>query len=436
MNKKYLNENPSFLSSNIINEIEPRLIRFYNINGKLIFENKYSLEKKISEVIDDFINKNPENILVKTLKFGKNFNKINLSYYIKINDTLEKIENKNQPLSSFIYNVQDTLLLLISRSTAITNDKPLKIYVKYEHIYKYLAENMEEYISDFTHLIGKPMLNHLRYYLYNKYTKNLKLIKYNKEDIIKYELKSFSTIDAYCNAKNFLYIYENISNNENINSRFIRVNLLDNHIFLISSEFPKRILHSMIYIPERYIFIIGGKEGKEALVYEIKENNNKYDKYPYLLPYYLLEPSLIYINNKYLYAFENSKLDFQILRIDLISISPFEDIKLKNKKYLPINQKFFGVVRNKNSILFLGGQMINLNNELINNCFEFHYDCNKLYISKRVFKPFDFFEKTFIPIGNEIYMQLSETQKLNKYEPKIILFDGSKQDVEQSEEDT
>ena len=211
---------------------------------------------------------------------------------------------------------------------------------------------------------------------------------------------------------------------------------MNNSINLISSKFPKRILHSMIYIPECYIFIIGGKGTKEVLIYKIKENNKLYKKYPYLLPYELLEPSLLYINNKYLYIFENSTFFFKILRFNLNYISPFEIIKLQNKKDIPMNQKFFGVVRNKNSILFLGGQMINLNNEYKKNCFEFHYDTNKLVISKREFKSYDIIEKTFIPLGGDIYIQLIEYKKDSKYEPTILLFDGRSQEVEKSEKDT
>ena len=443
MNKKYLDGNDIFFSSNnILDENEKALISFYNINDLLIYENRYSLEKIISEVIEDFIEKNPENVLQKIFKIGKCFNTINLSFYIKKNDVLEKIENKERTISSIIYDIQDTILLLglryqISSSTAITNNKNLKIYIKYEHKYKDLSANMEEYISNHMHLIGKPMLNNLKYYLYNKYTKNLKLIKYNKEDINKYELNSFSSIDSYCNAKNYLFIYESMSKYDTTDSnKFISINLMDNKINLISSKFPKRILHSMIYIPKCYIFIIGGENAKDVLIYEIKEENINYEKYPYLLPYNLIEPSLIYINNKYLYAFENSKLYFHILRINLISISPFEDIQLQNKKYLSINQKFFGVVRNKNSILFLGGQMINSNNENINNCFEFHYETNKLVKSKREFKSFDFNEKTFIPLEDDIYIQLYEYKKEKKYEPKIIIFDGRAQELQNSDKDT
>jgi hypothetical protein len=58
------------------------------------------------------------------------------------------------------------------------------------------------------------------------------------------------------------------------------------------------------------------------------------------------------------------------------------------------------------------------------------YNKNKLSISKRGFKSFDFMEKTFIPVNSDLYLQLVEFKKENKYEPKIIYFEAS-QNLEQ-----
>jgi hypothetical protein len=245
------------------------------------------------------------------------------------------------------------------------------------------------------------------------------------EDINSSGINCLSTIDSYCNVKNSLYIYQTNSKNAYFDNLF-KIDLFNNKINLISSKFPKRILHSMIYIPKYYIFIIGGKSAKEVIKYNIKLDNENYKKYPYSLPYALIEPSLIFINNKYLYAFENSTFEFHILRADLNYISPFEDIKLANSKNTHMNQKFFGVVKNNNSILFLGGQMINSNNEFINNCYEYDYNNDKLIISKREFRSFYFIEKTFIPVKDELYMQIAEYKNLNKYEPKVIMFEVKK----------
>ena len=58
-------------------------------------------------------------------------------------------------------------------------------------------------------------------------------------------------------------------------------------------------------------------------------------------------------NNKVLYAFENSKEKFNVVKYNIAEISSFEDIKIKNE--IQIIQKFFEVVakKNKNKIVFL-----------------------------------------------------------------------------------
>ena len=105
---------------------------------------------------------------------------------------------------------------------------------------------------------------------------------------------------------------------------------------------------------------------------------------------------------------------------------PFEEIQLKNS-YLQINQKFFGVVKNKNSILFLGGQMIKDNNggddeNPNNNCFEYNYLTESLVHSRRPFIPIDFYEKTLIPLDGDEYIQIAEICQNNEYVPSIFVF--------------
>ena len=432
MEKKYFQENDTTFQE----KQTKILVSFYNLDQILIYENQCSFDKDIFEIIKELYEKVSEEKLKSLLKVDKALNKKNLFFYVKTKDSYEKIDNKRREISSYIYNIHDTITLLLHKSsTAVTNNFNLKIYISIKN--ENIADKIEEYININTHLIGKPIVNKLKYYLYNKYTKELRKVKYSKEDITNLKLNNYSSLDTYCNAKNYLYIYESNSKCnyfESIDSnRFLSINLVTNKVNLISSNFPKRILHSMIYIPECYIFIIGGKDTRHVLVYKIKKDNINYEKYPFLLPKELLEPSLIYINNKYLYIFENSTLDFNILRINLNFISPFENIQLENRNPIPMNQKFFGVVKNKNSILFLGGQMLNSAFNPLNNCFEFHFNSNKLVVSKRNFQPLNFIEKTLIPIENNIYIQLTEFKKENKYEPKIIIFDGNSQEVQNSD---
>ena len=194
----------------------------------------------------------------------------------------------------------------------------------------------------------------------------------------------------------------------------------------------------MIFIPSCYIFIIGGKNTKEVITYNIEDQNISYDIYPHLLPKELLEPSLISINNKYIYILENSTITLNIFKLNIPNISSFEQIEIKNKIKIIVDQKFFGVVKNKNSILFLGGQKLNMNmnnNNILEKkyCFEFHYDTDKIVLSKRDFTPSDFIEKTFIPLGEDLYVQFAEYKKDNKNELKMVQFDGKEQEMEKSD---
>ena len=139
----------------------------------------------------------------------------------------------------------------------------------------------------------------------------------------------------------------------------------------------------------------------------------------------MYEPSLILIDDKYLYAFENSSFSFHILRTNFICQSPFEEINFITQNNLIIKQKFFGVIKQNNSILFLGGQIINEKQLLSTNSFEFNYITEVIKKDKRKFVPLDFSEKTFIPLGDEEYIQISENLHKNDYIPFIIIFQGN-----------
>jgi len=400
---------------------------FYSFDDKIIFENQYPLNNSIEDVLKDF-----------RLKNNDQENSIYI-FYVKNNESQINLIDEKKLISDYITHLHDTLLLMeqgmINNSyntTTICSNKYLKIYVKEKQLFN-VPSNIEQYIVINTQLIGKPAINELKYYVYNKNEKNLKIVELSMEQFNLIQINFFSRKTVYCNAKNYLFIYEgnnNELNNNNVNyvnnySKFFSINLKNNEITLISPNFPQRFLHSMIFIPKEYIFIIGGKNTKEVLYYIIKEDNNNFEMYPHLLPFELLEPSLITIDNKFLYAFENSTFNLNIIKTNFISQSSFEIIKLKNSNLIIINQKFFGVVKHKNSILFLGGQMIEQDNYLSKTCFEFNYTSEKLKQGQRKFVALDFFEKTFIPLGDDEYIQISEFLNKSDYIPIISIFQGN-----------
>ena len=413
------------------NDKEMAKVCFYSMNDKTLFENHYPINSCISDITKDFIKKQ------------KSQENAKYTFYIKNNDSQMNLIDETKNLSYYITNLQDTLLLMeqgmLNNSyitTTISSNKFLKIYVKKIQYFN-IPENIEQYIIDKTELIGKPAVNQLKYYVYNKKDKNLQLVELSIDQIDLLDINFFSRKTVYCNAENNLFIYEgnndlNHHNNNNNYCKFFSINLKNNEIQLISSQFPQRILHSMIFLPEKYIFILGGKNAKEVLYYTIKEDNNMYEIYPNLLPFDLLEPSLIIIDNKFLYAFENSVFCLHILKTNFISQSSFEEIKLKNNNFFTINQKFFGVVKQKNTILFLGGQMINQDNYSSKTTFEFNYISEIIKQGHRKFVTLDLFEKNFIPLGDDEYIQISEFLNDNDYMPIISIFQGNLKKSEQT----
>ena len=427
------------LSLNFINDKDLAKLYFYTIDEILIYVKYYNINNNIGDALKDLIKRDKENNFL-------------YSFYIKNNENQLSIIIAQRPISFYITNPQDTIFLNMDHNTGSENNsgittseslnKNLKIYVqKFNNLN--IPENIEEHIIANTDLIGKPAINKLKYYVYDKNTKILKLNNLSKEQINiingnknnqkkqKNTLKYFSRKTTYCNAENILFIYEgnnfdeynNDWQNDCYNSNFFSINLKNNEIKLISNEFPKRFLHSMIFIPDKYIFILGGKNALEMLVYFIQKESQDYYIYPHFLPFQLFEPSLITIDNKYLYAFENSGLFFHILRTNFLTISPFEEIQLKND-LSPINQKFFGVVRQKDYILFLGGQMINSENFLSKYEFEFDIYLETLKKRKKNFELLDFCEKTLIPLGNKEYIQIVEELRCNDYIPIITILPG------------
>lgn len=417
--------NASFNFNN--NDKEIAKVCFYSMNENQLFESHYPINSYINDITKDFIKKQ---------KFQENSE---YTFYIKNNDSQMILIDQTKNISYYITNLQDTLFLMEQGmmnnsyiTTTISSNKFLKIFVKKKQKFN-IPENIEQYIIDNTELIGKPAVNQLKYYVYNKKDKNLQLVELSADQIDLLQINFFSRKTVYCNAEDNLFIYEGNNELHNKYSTFYSINLKNNEIKLISSNFPQRFLHSMIFIPEKYIFILGGKNSKEVIYYTIKKDNNIYEIYPNLLPFDLLEPSLIIIDNKFLYAFENSVFCLHIIKTNILFQSSFEEIKLKNNNNIMImNQKFFGVVKQKNSIIFLGGQMINQENYSSKTTFEFNYITEILKQGHRKFVTLDLFEKTFIPIGDDEYIQISEFLNNNDYMPIISIFQGNLKKSEQT----
>ena len=266
---------------------------------------------------DIYNNNSPEKINNNKIKLkrGKNQAIISVTYN---NDNTELLLFKNQKLSDLInelklssdydYDFYDYNNILINDKINEEIEKIFNIKKTIEITIKQysvpIPKNCKEYISNKTFVIGTLIFNNklsLGIFIYNK----------NSNQIISYEypfnnyneLKFINQFTAFCNGNNFLYISGGETENGG-DKNFIKINLEEikqnelKYNNLISLNL-KRYWHSMIYIPENYIYIIGGPDVKETEIYDIEKNEIKIDE---KLNYERCEPSLILVNNQYLYC--------------------------------------------------------------------------------------------------------------------------------------
>ena len=167
-----------------------------------------------------------------------------------------------------------------------------------------LSKDIREYFSNNTLLISTLIFNDpslLGLFIYNINSKEMMSYEYPFQEYP--QLHFINNFSSFCNSNNSIYISGGEKENEGQNN-FIKINL--NQIKkdeLVNTNLVslnhKRYWHSMNFIPENYIFIIGGPGIKDIELYDIEENEIKIDG---KLNSERCEPSLILINNKYLYC--------------------------------------------------------------------------------------------------------------------------------------
>ena len=277
--------------------------------------------------------------------------------------------------------------------------------------------------------IGKPFSNPFEIFVFHKKNKILKVQKYSQETIQKNNLNYFNISSAYCSGGNSLFISGGETEKFESIQRFWKIDL-ENQEILTNSMLVGKKNHSIIYIPNNFVFIVGGNDLK-TFYYDIKINefiswidlNKK-----------RLEPALALVNN-YLYCFENVHLNINSTRNDAFTIEK-TDITSENPTWILIkpninllfgNQKFFGVINNNNSnIIFIGGNMYNEdsfieNNNNGNNKYNLKYDVNLNTIEPTniPFKEYYLKEKTFLPYNENIDYILPD---FNRFHPEVLFY--------------
>ena len=256
------------------------------------------------------------------------------------------------------------------------NNIPDIIDMKYKYLGLEIPENLNDIIKEYTEsnqIIGSISLdNQDIFYIitYESETNQIKQYYYKIKD--NEELIKYNSFTAFCNAKGYLFF----SGGENENDRTydpeksvfkyndffcIDLNKLnENKDKLIIKNLPNliesRTWHSMIYIPYKYIFIVGGSNTKSVEIYNMETNEIKKDSE---LNEYRSECTLCLVNNVYLYSFGgfiiNQEYNKSIERCNLLKEKRGWDYVNFNEKkeFIP---SFFGISYFKNDeILLIGG---------------------------------------------------------------------------------
>ena len=273
INNKEDKNNASLISEKNSNEKEekdnyPDIIITYMFNGKSEFELSFKTKDNISNLFDI--------LLEKKSKYAE--------YDLIVNDKISLSTKLNEKIGSIFPKTEKAEVNMLYLGLDISDD------IKSEY------ENNTE-------VIGSPLYN-----LGENFGVLIYFIKDNifRAEIIKNKkLSKFNQLSSVCNMNNVLFISggdeqkNNTGKTKPINL-FYSIDLLKtNKIEELPSLNTPRCFHSMIYIPKKYIFIVGGGT-LDVELYDVKKKEISIDSQ---MKETRNESTLFVMNNSFLYAF-------------------------------------------------------------------------------------------------------------------------------------
>ena len=359
-----------------------------NNNKKIQLETN---EDKISEKDIKAIEETEKEVFKSIPKPKKNYTIkfINEEKNDEFNDTIDGDITLNQILINMRTRNNSDFILEFSNGAGVGPDKKEEnfdkiieeIYnnnepeiVKMKYIYKGLdiTENaIQSYIENNT-IIGNAILDNTETFgiiTYDTNNKSLNSFSYKRSEYP--ELTYLTIFTAYCNAKNCLYFsggekemsYENEEISEKYDEFFCLdlTELKNNENQLILNQIGKlnepRTWHSMIYVPNKYIFIVGGSNTKSVELYDIEQKKLTKDSE---LNEIRCECTLCLVNNMYLYAFcgfiPQKDYNNSIERCNLFKENrSWEKIDTIERCKIKFNPSFFAISYYQNNDLILIG---------------------------------------------------------------------------------
>ena len=195
------------------------------------------------------------------------------------------------------------------------NKVPDEINMNYTFKGLDIAKDIKKEYIDSNEIIGSAILDNQELFTIITYERDKeKITPYYYKRKENEELIKFNLFTAFCNAKGFLYFsggeneqtYDPDKTVAKYNDFFCvdLTKLNENNNKILIKELPNliepRTWHSMIYIPNKYIFIVGGSNTKSVEIYNIETNELIKDSE---LNETRSECTLCLVNNMYLYAF-------------------------------------------------------------------------------------------------------------------------------------
>ena len=298
-----------------------------------------------------------------------------------------------------------------------------------------IPNDIRSYISKRTNLIGCLTFdnpNSIGLFIYNKLNNSTLSFEYSTNAYP--QIKVVNQFSAYCNALNKLYISGGEIQKNVITDSFICLDLdeIQKNIFnptVLCNLQKKRYWHSMIYIPEKYIFIIGGPNEINVELYNIETNISRIDSQ---LNIDRCEPSLILVNNKFLYAFFGFHLYESFMNsIERCNLHKrnrnWEMVEYKLSNTSNIARAFFGLTYIFNNILLVSDK--ENDNDLKPNYILSPGNGNFDTISEEGVlnskNPRLFAEKFFIPFNDTESISLAFKSR----EPKIFIVNNNTGDI-------
>ena len=293
---------------------------------------------------------------------------------------------------------------------------------------KPLQINKEELLPD---VVGKPFNDPFEVFVFTKLDKSLKIQTYDPSIVNNLKLSNYSPSSAYCNGNNHLFISGGETKDGELIDNFWEIDLTSQNI-AEPVQIPPKKDHSMIFIPDNYVFVVGGDDKK---TFYFNTENGEICEWADLNNI-RREPALERISNN-LYCFDNINKGnndvFTVEKTDLTSNKPLWHLLAPKMNFSSnglqrVNQKFFGVSKDEeDNIIFLGGNMDNSSqsNELSN--YKYNISSNAIEMSKVPYRKYNFKEKTFLTYNKNVNFILPD---FNKQHPEVVFYVKNKNKLE------